>query len=230
MRIRQKTEAFFQKCIQKTERTIVSKDMIVRISLYILALCLLSCSSAQTQEPENHNKIEKIQTAKTLVVESFSVDTVREICSKIPDPESLNPDDDLCMRKRQEELLGRIYLPSAKEKNLTKALELVLALKKVFPKKKMLIGKEAEIHVRHVQQRVEYCDPTQTTCVPVIHNFISFSDSSIHDANHTYTLVPQMSYLEKEDKSLPVAKWNERLDLISKENIEFMLNACFTLQ
>ncbi|WP_156781866.1 hypothetical protein [Leptospira tipperaryensis] len=204
--------------------------MISRISFYFLFLVLLSCSSAQTQEPENHNKIEKIQTAKTLVVESFSVDTVREICSKTPDPEFLNPEDDLCIRKRQEELLGRIYVPSLKEKNLTKALELVLALKKVFPKKKMLIGKDAEIHVRHVQQRVEYCDPTQTTCVPVVHNLISFSNSNVHSANQTYTLIPQMSYLEKDDKSLPVAKWNERLDLISKENIEFMLNACFSLE
>ncbi|RHX88249.1 hypothetical protein [Leptospira stimsonii] len=204
--------------------------MIVRISFFILALFSLTCSSAQTQEPDNHNKIEKIQTAKTFVVESFSVDTVREICSKTPDPEFLNPEDDLCMRKIQEELFGRIYLPSPKEKNITKALELVLALKKVFPKKKMLIGKDAEIHVRHVQQRVEYCDPSQTTCVPVIHNLISFSNSNVHDANHTYTLIPQMSYLEKDDKSLPVAKWNERLDLISKENIEFMLNACFNLE
>ncbi|MBM9579297.1 hypothetical protein JWG45_19315 [Leptospira sp. 201903070] len=146
------------------------------------------------------------------------------------DPEFLNPEDESCVRNRQDELWRKVYLPSPKEKNLTKALELVLALKKVFPKKKMLIGKDAEIHVRHIQQRVEYCDPTQTTCVPVIHNLISFSNSNVHEVNQTYTLIPQASYLEKEDKSLPVAKWNERLDLISKENIEFMLNACFTLE
>ncbi|TGL77046.1 hypothetical protein [Leptospira yasudae] len=204
--------------------------MIKRVSYILPALILFSCATAQTQEPENQNQIEKIQTAKSVVVESFSPASIREICEKAPDPAAADVESESCIHKRQQELWKKVFAPSTKEKNLTKALELVLVLKKIFPKKKMLIGKEAEIHVRHVQQRVEYCDQAQSNCVPVIHNLISFSDSDIHEVNKTYTLIPQLSYLEKEDKVLPVAKWNERLDLISKENIEFMLNACFVIE
>ncbi|MGJ4752574.1 hypothetical protein [Leptospira kmetyi] len=204
--------------------------MIKRVSYILSAFWLMSCASAQTQEPENQNKIEKIQTAKTVVVESFSPVTIREICEKTPDPSAADSDEESCIHKRQRELWKKVYFPASKEKNLTKALELVLVLKKIFPKKKMLIGKEGEIHVRHIQQKVEYCDSSQANCVPVIHNLISFSDSDLHEANKTYTLIPQLSYLEKEDKVLPLAKWNERLDSISKENIEFMLNACFVLE
>ncbi|MDV6235463.1 hypothetical protein CH379_007470 [Leptospira ellisii] len=206
--------------------------MINRIPFCILILFSLACAGAQTtqQDAGNQNKFEKIQTAKTVVVESFVPKSVREICAKTPDPESFNPEEEPCIQRRQEELFKKIYFPSAKEKNLTKALELVLALKKVFPKKKLLIGKEAEIHVRHVQQKVEYCDSGQTSCVPVIHNLISFSDSEAHEMNKSYTVVPQLSYMEKEEKDLPMAKWGERLESISRENIDFILSASFVLE
>lgn len=220
----------FCKIYSKKLRFVVSCYMTKRVSFVFTALWLMSCASAQTQEPENQNKIEKIQTARTVVVESFSPTPIREICEKTPDPAAADSEEEPCIQKRQQELWKKVYFPASKEKNLTKALELVLVLKKVFPKKKMLIGKEGEIHVRHIQQKVEYCDQAQSNCVPVIHNLISFSDSDLHEANKTYTLIPQLSYLEKEDKVLPVAKWNERLDSISKENIEFMLSACFVLE
>ncbi|XDD49827.1 hypothetical protein AB3N59_15860 [Leptospira sp. WS92.C1] len=205
--------------------------MILRVLFLISSLVLLSCASSQSQESvENHNKIEKIQTAKTVVVESYAPELIREVCATVPDPESFNPDEEPCVQRKQQELWKKVYSPILKEKNLTKSLELVLSLKKVFPNKKMLIGKNAEIHVRHVQQKVEYCDSSRANCIPVIHNLISFSESDLHEANRSYTLTPQISHLEKEDKILPVAKWNERLNLISKENIEFMLNACFVFE
>ncbi|TGK33276.1 hypothetical protein EHQ12_00455 [Leptospira gomenensis] len=206
--------------------------MINRIPFCIPLLFLFACAGTQQtqQNSGSQNKFEKIQTAKTVVVESFVPKSVREICGKTPDPESFNPEVEPCIQRRQEELFKRIYLPSEKEKNLTKALELVLSLKKVFPKKKLLIGKEADIHVRHVQQKVEYCDSGQTNCVPVIHNVISFSDSPTHEVNKSYTVVPQLSYIEKEEKELPMAKWGERLESISRENIDFILGASFVLE